>query len=275
MYGLKQAARLAYDNLVTNLEPDGYYPVRKCPGLWKHISRLTVFALCVDDFGVKYHSNEDLNRLLETLRKHYKCTIDKEGMNYLGLTLSWNYADKYVDVFMPGYIRAARQRFKHLQPKRPQFSPHPWQPPTYGQPTQYADHPVSPPLNKSDTTYIQSVNGTLIYYGRAVDPTILPAVNEISTQQSAPTLHTKNLCHQLLDYLATYPNATIRFHASDIIAVCETDAAYLVLPKARSRIAGHYYFTNRKEDYSKGTITSNGSFHTECSTSCGFLRCRS
>jgi len=144
------------------------------------------------------------------------------------------------------------------------FSPYPWQPPTYGQPTQYADHPVSPRLNKSDTTYIQSVNGTLIYYGRAVDPTILPAVNEISTQQSATTLHTKNLCHQLLDYLATYPNATIRYHASDMIAVCETGAAYLVLPKARSRIAGHYYFTNRKEDYSRGTITSNGPFHTEC-----------
>jgi len=104
----------------------------------------------------------------------------------------------------------------------------------------------------------------LIYYGRAVDPTILAAVNEISTQQSAPTLHTKISCHQLLDYLATFPNATIRFRASDMIAFCETDAAYLVFPKARSRIAGHYYFTNRKEDYSKGNITPNGPFHTEC-----------
>ena len=264
MYGLKQAARLAYDNLVSNLGPDGYYPVRACPGLWKHTSRPTVFSLCVDDFGVKHQSNDDLNHLLDTLRKHYKCTIDKEGKNYLGLTLSWNYADRYVDVSMPGYIRAACQRFKHPQPKRPQFSPHPWQPPKYGQHIQYADHPTSPALDKTDTTYVQSVNGTLIYYGRAVDPTILPAVNEISTQQSAPTQHTKNLCHHLLDYLATYPNATIRFHASDMIAVCETDAAYLVLPKARSRIAGHYYFTNRQDDYSKGTITSNGPFHTEC-----------
>ncbi len=81
-------------------------------------------------------------------------------------------------------------------------------------------------------------------------------MNEISTQQSAPTQHTKNLCHQLLDYLATYRNATIRFNASD--------AAYLVLPKVRSRIAGHYYFTNWQDDYSKGNITSNGPFHTEC-----------
>jgi len=158
MYGLRQAARLAFDNLVINLEPDGYYPVRECPGLWKHTIRPTVFSLCVDDFGVKYHSKDDLIHLLQTLRKHYQCTIDEEGKNYLGLTLSWNYADRYVDVLMPGYVRAARQRFKHPQPKRPQFSPHPWQPPTYGQPIQYADHPVSPPLNKSDSTYIQSIN---------------------------------------------------------------------------------------------------------------------
>ena len=107
MFSLKQAARLAYDKLVSNLEPNGYYPVRACPGLWKCTSRPTVFSLCVDDFGVKHHSKEDLNHLLEILRKHYKCTIDKEGKNYLGLTLSWNYVDKYVDASMPGYIRAA------------------------------------------------------------------------------------------------------------------------------------------------------------------------
>jgi len=34
--------------------------------------------------------------------------------------------------------------------------------------------------------------------------------------------------------------------------------------KARSRIAGHYYFTNRMDDYSKGSPTPNGPFHTEC-----------
>ena len=75
MYGLKQAARLAYDNLVNNLEPDGYYPVRACPGLWKHTSRPTVFSLCVDDFGVKHQSTDDLNHLLDTLRKHYKLSL--------------------------------------------------------------------------------------------------------------------------------------------------------------------------------------------------------
>ena len=40
--------------------------------------------------------------------------------------------------------------------------------------------------------------------------------------------------------------------------MADTDAAYLVLPKAHSCIAGHYYSTNLMPDYSKGTPTPNG-----------------
>jgi hypothetical protein len=89
---------------------------------------------------------------------------------------------------------------------------------------------------------------------------LLPAVNEISTQQ------TMDLCNQLLDYLATYPKTCTRYHASDMIVVCETDTAYLVLPKARSQIEVHYYFNNRMDNYAQGTPTNNGPFHTECKT---------
>ena len=101
-----------------------------------------------------------------------------------------------------------------------------------------------------------------------IDPTpILPTLNEISTSQSAPTEETLARCHQLLDYLATYPDATIRYTASDMILICVTDAAYLVLLKARSRIgAGHYYFSNRMNDYSTGHPTHNGPILTECKT---------
>ena len=64
MYGLKQAARLAFDNLIKLLAPDGYYPVRESPGLWKHKTRSTIFTLCVDDFGIKYASQEDADHLI-------------------------------------------------------------------------------------------------------------------------------------------------------------------------------------------------------------------
>lgn len=145
---------------------------------------------------------------------------------------------------MPGYIRAALKTFQWIFSK-PQHSPFPWNRPVFGQCIQYADLVSdSPPLHATDTTRVQSICGTFLYYGQAIDPTILPALNRISTSQSAPTEETLARCLQLLDYLATYPDATIQYTASDIILICETDAAYLVLPKARSHIAGHYFLTN-------------------------------
>ena len=54
MYGLKQAAILAYNLIKKQLEPAGYIPIKETNGLWKHCTRKTIFALCVNDFGVKY-----------------------------------------------------------------------------------------------------------------------------------------------------------------------------------------------------------------------------
>ena len=69
MYGLKQAAILAYKLLVKRLEQDDYVPISLTNGLFKHKTRCTTFALCVDNFGVKYDSEEDLMHLIQTLKK--------------------------------------------------------------------------------------------------------------------------------------------------------------------------------------------------------------
>ena len=87
MYGLKQAALLAYNNLKNQLQPHGYYPVQGTVGLWMHETRKTKFCLCVDDFGIKYFNSADADHLLTTLRQHYKITVDHKGKNYCGLTL--------------------------------------------------------------------------------------------------------------------------------------------------------------------------------------------
>ena len=60
----------------------------------------------------------------------------------------------------------------------------------------------------------------------------------------APTEITKKKAKMLMDYLHTYPNATIRYYARNMVLVFETDAAYLVLSKAWSRIAGWYVLTS-------------------------------
>ena len=71
MYDLKQAAILAYKLLVKRLAKRGYHPLPLTTGLFKHNTRATTFALCVDNFGIKYNKEDDLQHLIDTLQEHY------------------------------------------------------------------------------------------------------------------------------------------------------------------------------------------------------------
>ena len=71
----------------------------------------------------------------------------------------------------------------------------------------------------------------------------------------------------LLDFLSTNPNAIIRYHASDMVLHVDSDAAYLVLPHARSRIAGHYFLSDTPPpNPTLPNPSPNGPLHTECRT---------
>ena len=268
MYGLKEAGIIAFKRLVEKLAPHGYHPCKHTPGLWTHTTRQIMFTLAVDDFGIKYFKREDAQHLFNALQENYTITTDWTGKNYCGLTIDWQYDKGYVDISMPNYIVDALQKFQHQPPKHPQHAPHKWTTPAYGQKIQYALPPSSLPiLDSKGVKRIQSINGTFLYYGRAVDPCMLPAINEISTQQSHPTTDTNAKAKMLMDYAHTYPNATIRYKASDMQLHVDSDAAYLVLPKARSRGAGHFYLSSTTPP---GTSIPqpppNGPILTECVT---------
>ena len=70
---------------------------------------------------------------------------------------------------------------------------------------------------------------------------MLTALNDMATMQSKPTINTFKQATMLLDYLATYPNAELNFYAGNMQLHIESDAAYLVLPGAKSRVAGYFY----------------------------------
>ena len=78
MYGLKQAALLGRENIINVLKPFGYYPDPIAPNIWRHQTLPTKFCLCVDDFGVKYHSTKDLQHLITALQLAFKVTVDYE-----------------------------------------------------------------------------------------------------------------------------------------------------------------------------------------------------
>lgn len=67
----------------------------------------------------------------------------------------------------------------------------------------------------------------------------------------------------LLDYLAAYPDAKIRYTVSEIILHFDSDAAYVVAPNTRSREAGYFYYEN---PYTKSTMPNtilNRPIHTK------------
>ena len=272
MYGLKQAAILAYEHLVNQLAPHGYHPCPYTTGLWQHKTKPTKFCLCVDDFGVKYFTRQDADHLLNALRANYKISVDWEGKNYCGLSIRWNYPKNYVDISMPGYIQSTLARLQHKRPSRSQFAPHQWTRPAYGQKLQLAPIDNTPKLDKKGIHFVQSCVGSFLYYARAVDPTMLPAINEISGSQSSPTEQTLHACTMLMDYASTYPLAILRYHASDMALHIDSDAAYLVLPNARSRYAGHYFLSDRPlPPPAKLNPKPNGPVLTICKTIRGVM----
>jgi hypothetical protein len=80
-----------------------------------------------------------------------------------------------------------------------------------------------------------------LYYARAVDPTVLMPLNEISTEQTKATEKNQDATNQLLDHLATHPDATIRYHTSDMILHINSDASYLSVSNAHSRLGGLFF----------------------------------
>ena len=148
---------------------------------------------------------------------------------------------------MHNYVEGTLKRLLHKVGTDPKYSPreHPGVKCTKKEDMQYAQQiDDSPFLNKEQTKYVQQVVGVFLYYARALDSTMLPALNKIGAQQAQPTQSIMKKVQRLMDYGNTYPNAYIRFYVSDMQLMIDSNAAYLVLPKARSRIAGYFRLVN-------------------------------
>ena len=245
MYGLPHAGLIAQELLEKRLNKHGYYQDQYIPGLWAHETRNISFTLVVDDFGVKYTSKADVRHLLGVLTEHYTVSKDWSGGKYIGLTLDWDYAGGQVHLSMPGYVAQALVEFGHEPPASRQDSPHPHTPPKYGATKQYAEAPdESPLLDAEGKKFIQRVCGKFLYYGRAVDSTLLVPLSAIAAQQSKPTEVTLRRVKQLLDYVASQEEAVVTYKASDMVLGVHSDAGYLNETNARSRAGGHFFLSN-------------------------------
>ena len=64
MHGLSQAGKISQELLEQQLQANGYHQSKFNPGFWKHNWRPICFALCVDDFGIKYVGKAHADHLL-------------------------------------------------------------------------------------------------------------------------------------------------------------------------------------------------------------------
>lgn len=249
-----QASLLAQLRLNEHLARHGYHQAANTPCLYRHQTRPITFTLVVDDFGIKspQAEPEHLEHLLSTLRELYTITVG-DGSRYLGLHLDWDYAARTVVLTMPDYVRKALQRFGIDVSTFTQFrdAPADYVPIVYGRTTAATDLAAdSPPLDPARTKRIQQIIGVFLYYARMVDPNMITRIGQLASQQARPTEALDLEVTKFLHFAATWPNAGIRYHASDMVIHCQSDASYLSEHDAGSRVGGFMWMGQHCNDYS-------------------------
>ena len=117
---------------------------------------------------------------------------------------------KYVDLSIPGHVKRKLAKWQHPTPSTPQHSPYHAAPIVYGAKVQTpVPSDKTAPLTDAQIKLIQEIVGVFIWYGQACDPTLTATLSAISSRQTKGTEAVMAACHQLLDYLATHPDAAI------------------------------------------------------------------
>lgn len=146
---------------------------------------------------------------------------------------------------MPGYVVEALLYFQHINDNN-EYGPSPYIAPIYSRATQMARIDDSDSMSKEQTKLLQQVCGKFLYYARAVDCTMLHALNDLATRTHNGTQETVKALTHFLNYCATNPESVVTHRASDMILHNHSDAAYLVATEARSQASGFTYLGNNK-----------------------------
>ena len=73
----------------------------------------------------------------------------------------------------------------------------------------------------------------------------MATLNELAPAQSQGTQATMQATKNLMDYCHTHSDANIRYCASQMKFHIHSDASYLSASKARSRVGGHFFLSEK------------------------------
>jgi hypothetical protein len=205
-YGLPQAGALSQQRLFQHLAAHGYTQIPSSPSVFRNCDASIRFTLVVDDFAIVWKDKTAIDHFINTLTKLYQVKVNWEGSKYLGMSIRINRPKRHVTITMDGYIQKLIRRVRPDGIKGAS-TPAQYHPPNYANPgEQKAATDDSPLASEENKKILQSVVGTLLYYSRAVDPTICTAVHQLGSVQSKPTENDMVKMDRLLQYVSSHSN---------------------------------------------------------------------
>ena len=98
-----------------------------------------------------------------------------------------------------------------------------------------------------------------------LDAPLLPALTEIGSNQAKATEETLAATKKLLDFVATFPDACIRYIASDMCLWIDSESSFASIRNARSRVGGFFYLSSHPSKIPKNSDPPlNGPIYALC-----------
>ena len=171
--------------------------------------------------------------------------VDMGAKQYVGIDLSWDYDKRELTCSMDEYINTALQELQHAIPKQHYKVPSKHTQPNYGCKVQYVKDKIEDALPADKIKYIQKVIGKFLFMARAVNNTLLHALNELASKAAKGTTSTWDEAIFLLNYISSNKRPRTRFSASDMVLQIDSDASFQVCLQARSRVGGSHYLGSK------------------------------
>ena len=247
LYGHAVAGRLSNQELVKLLKVAGYYESDLVPCLFKHESRQISFSLIVDDLGVKHTNTEDIQHLIDAISPRWKVKHNPTGDKYIGMNLKWNYdpANPSLEISNAETAPKSFARFDKDNSIKRRKTPSKYTPPVYGKETTDVETEAAPPEHLPEMkNFVQSVNGTYLFYGRIIDYSILEQTNTIGQSQGNPTADTVDQVNHLIGYMKEYPDTKLVVKGNDMQFRVMYDASFMTAHARKSKGGAVYYLSN-------------------------------
>ncbi len=148
---------------------------------------------------------------------------------------------------MPDSIPKVLQRFNDNKEFHHATTPGVYHPPEYGQKGPQTERVDSTrPLNAAGIKRLQEIVGAFLFYARAVDCTMLPAVVQLAAAQAHPTAAVLGAADRLMRYAAGHPVQRLIYRACDMILYIQSDASHQSMSDSRSVAGGLFYLANKQ-----------------------------